>query len=197
MAKISEPWSSRQQRHLAYISEFTTDIRHIQDKDNHVADALSRVTINPLHEGVDCTAMAACQQQDPSVQAYWTAITGLKLKDVPLGQLVPHCSVTSPPANLDLWFHLPGDASSSMWCTVYPTPLYELHTSSWRRSSSGTDFRNRWVPGPRPVLPAKHPKYSNTLEHHWDHSRLLSAVLTTYMSTSLAHFHLSRDIPIS
>ena len=30
IAKISDSWSSLQQRHLAYISEFTTDIRHVQ-----------------------------------------------------------------------------------------------------------------------------------------------------------------------
>ena len=48
MAKTSDMWSSRQQRHLAYISEFTTDIRHVQGKNNHVADALSRATISAL-----------------------------------------------------------------------------------------------------------------------------------------------------
>ena len=45
MAKLSDSWSSRQQRHLAYISEFTTNIRHIQGKNNQVADALSRAAI--------------------------------------------------------------------------------------------------------------------------------------------------------
>ena len=83
MAKTSEPWSSQQQCHLAYISEFTTDIRHIQGKENHVADALSRITINALHEGIDYTAMAECQRTDPDVQAYRTAITSFRLKDVP------------------------------------------------------------------------------------------------------------------
>ena len=46
--KVSDPWSPRQQRHLAYISEFCTDVRHVSGKDNHVADALSRVTINAV-----------------------------------------------------------------------------------------------------------------------------------------------------
>jgi len=41
MSKSSEPWSNRQQRHLSYISEFTTDIQHVQGKDNSVADTLS------------------------------------------------------------------------------------------------------------------------------------------------------------
>lgn len=70
MAKISDPWSNRQQRHLAYISEFTTDIRHVRGKDNHVADALSRPTFNAVLEGVDYAAMAVSQQNDPDVQAY-------------------------------------------------------------------------------------------------------------------------------
>ena len=87
MAKTADPWSSRQQRHLTYISEFTTDIRHIKGMDNHVADALSRATINALHEGVDYSAMATSQRDDPDIQAYRTAITGLQLEDVPFG---PH-----------------------------------------------------------------------------------------------------------
>ena len=43
--KVSDPWSNRQQRHLAAISEFTTDVRHIAGKRNVVADALSRATL--------------------------------------------------------------------------------------------------------------------------------------------------------
>ena len=38
-AKTADPWSPRQQRHFAYISEFTTDVRHVAGKDNTVADA--------------------------------------------------------------------------------------------------------------------------------------------------------------
>ena len=87
MAKTSDPWSSRQQRHLSYISEFTTDIRHIKGTDNHVADALSRATINALNDGVDYAAMATSQRDDPAIQAYRTAITSLQVEDVPFG---PH-----------------------------------------------------------------------------------------------------------
>ena len=39
----SAPKTPRQTRHLCFLSEFTTDIRHISGKDNVVADALSRV----------------------------------------------------------------------------------------------------------------------------------------------------------
>ncbi|KAK3729078.1 hypothetical protein RRG08_005451 [Elysia crispata] len=44
MSKASDLWTARQQRHLAHISEFSTDIRHISGKDNVVADCLSRNT---------------------------------------------------------------------------------------------------------------------------------------------------------
>ena len=85
MAKRSEPWSARQQRHLAYISEFTTDIQHVAGKDNPVADALSRATINSVNDGIDYEAMAASQKSDADTQAYRTAITALRFADVPFG----------------------------------------------------------------------------------------------------------------
>ena len=59
MSKTAEPWSSRQQRQLSYISEYTTDIRHVQEKDNSVADTLSRATIDNVQLGIDYGAMAA------------------------------------------------------------------------------------------------------------------------------------------
>ena len=42
LRRVSPPWSPRQQRQLAFISEYTTDVRHVPGKDNLVADALSR-----------------------------------------------------------------------------------------------------------------------------------------------------------
>jgi cleavage and polyadenylation specificity factor subunit 1 len=42
MRRVSAPWSARQVRQLAYISEFTTDLRHIPGPKNVVADTLSR-----------------------------------------------------------------------------------------------------------------------------------------------------------
>jgi transposase InsO family protein len=40
--RVSPPWTARQQRHLAYIAEFTADLRHVPGVNNAVADALSR-----------------------------------------------------------------------------------------------------------------------------------------------------------
>jgi len=87
-AKLADPWSARQQRHLAAISEFTTCIRHVSGKSNTVADALSRSAIGAVHAllpGIDYSALAAAQLQDDEMSAYRTAISGLRLEDVPFG----------------------------------------------------------------------------------------------------------------
>ena len=55
---------TRQQRHLSFIAEYTSDIRHIAGKANVVADALSRpaaVVAAPATRRVDYTAMATEQ----------------------------------------------------------------------------------------------------------------------------------------
>ena len=87
MSKASDLWTARQQRHLAHISEFCTDIRHISGKDNVVADCLSRNTTstNTLDNfvlGIDYAAMARAQIQDTDVQAFQTAITGLIIRPI-------------------------------------------------------------------------------------------------------------------
>jgi hypothetical protein len=40
--RVSDPWTSRQQRQLTFLAELTSDVRHIAGKANVVADALSR-----------------------------------------------------------------------------------------------------------------------------------------------------------
>ncbi|XP_069783098.1 uncharacterized protein [Narcine bancroftii] len=82
LAMAKDPWSTKQQRHLLYVSEFTTDIRHRAGKDNVVADALSRPAINTLVPGLDYEQLAQAQRNDAEMQALGTAILGLKLKDV-------------------------------------------------------------------------------------------------------------------
>ena len=72
ISKISGPWSLRQKRHLTYVAEFTTDVRHIEGKANIVADTLSRGEISAISSpqpGVDYTAMAAAQRADASITA--------------------------------------------------------------------------------------------------------------------------------
>lgn len=87
-AKVSDPSSARQQRHLAAISEYTTCVRHIAGKTNLVADTLSRIVINAVHsfvQGIDFTAMVAAQHDDQETDTYKSADSGLSLKDIPFG----------------------------------------------------------------------------------------------------------------
>ena len=119
MKKKTELKSGRQTRHLATISEFTTDIQHIDGKDNVVADTLSRIppqlvtlvdpsdikqegtipafmfnTVNTIWPGLYHQAMSLVQQSDSDVQTYRTAITSLRLEDVPfLMVLSPYCAM--------------------------------------------------------------------------------------------------------
>ena len=88
ISKTSDPWSSRQQRHLTYISEFTTEVRHIGGKNNTVVDTLSRGEISAItspHPGVDYNAMAAAQRTDEGITSVRTATPSLVIRDVPLG----------------------------------------------------------------------------------------------------------------
>ena len=100
ISKISDPWSPRQQRHLAYISEFTTDVRHIEGKNNTVADTLSRDGISaikaPLH-GVDYEAMAAAQLTDDGIANMRSVPTGLVVREIPLNTNGPsiYCDVST------------------------------------------------------------------------------------------------------
>ena len=62
MANTTELWSARQQRHIAAISEFITDIAHVSGKNNIVADCLSRSrATNAVSFGIDYIAMARAQ----------------------------------------------------------------------------------------------------------------------------------------
>ena len=51
MSSVTERASLRQTRHLAFIAEFTTDIRYVKGETNFVADALSRPSVSAIHDG--------------------------------------------------------------------------------------------------------------------------------------------------
>ena len=62
--------SPREIRHLDFISQFTTDLRHVSGKENPVADALSRPHVDSLHTvpSIDFVEMAKAQQDDTDLQ---------------------------------------------------------------------------------------------------------------------------------
>ena len=74
--KVSEPWTARQARHLSYIAEFCTDIRHVASVDNSVPIMLSWppgqtlvCTVPASESQLGLADLAASQRTCPSVDA--------------------------------------------------------------------------------------------------------------------------------
>lgn len=86
----SEKASPRQSRHLSYISQFTTDIKHVKGTDNIVADTLSRPTsdVSGIVSAVNYPSsiqLAAAQQDDLELKHLLNSkTTGLKIKQLKL-----------------------------------------------------------------------------------------------------------------
>nr|VZI47770.1 unnamed protein product [Spirometra erinaceieuropaei] len=98
MHSHSDKLSPREIRHLDYISQFTSDIRHIDGSRNEVADALSRPSIAHLQlsPGIDLAEMAAEQRRvGPPCDE---DVSGLQLQELPLttGNGTILCDVSTP-----------------------------------------------------------------------------------------------------
>lgn len=84
----SDKYSPREIRHLDFVSQFTTDIRHVSGKDNVVADALSRVEINsvtspPFTTPLDYEQIAISQKDDPELSKLQKS-SSLVFQEIPL-----------------------------------------------------------------------------------------------------------------
>lgn len=87
--------SPRQYRHLDFISQFTTDIRHISGKDNVVADTLSR--IDELSAPVSLEQLAESQVSDPELAKLIKEGSSLHFEKltVPGSHLPLYCDVST------------------------------------------------------------------------------------------------------
>ena len=85
--------SPRQVRQLDFISQFTTDIRHVTGRRNPIADALSRLEANVQLDQtlpmIDFKALAKAQPNDDDMEKLLSSST-LQLARVPM----PMCSDT-------------------------------------------------------------------------------------------------------
>lgn len=72
-----------EERHLRYISQFSTDIRHISGSDNTVADAMSRIE---AVTSIDLTAIANDQEGDTELAKLMTS-SSLKIEPLRLPNL--------------------------------------------------------------------------------------------------------------
>ena len=86
--RVSPPWSARQQRHLAFISEFTTDLQHLPGASNVVADTLSRppsanpAPVNSVTRAVVAVPLAELAKQQPLCSAVKRLLGSPSLKVV-------------------------------------------------------------------------------------------------------------------
>jgi len=89
--------SPRQQRHLDFVSQFTTDIRHVAGLDNGVADALSRVDDITLPTIVTTEEIAAAQRDDDELQDLLQVPGALNLKQLRLEgtETVVYCDISA------------------------------------------------------------------------------------------------------
>jgi transposase InsO family protein len=87
--------SPRQFRHLDFIAQFTTDIRHISGQDNVVADALSRVESVTAPPSPDDIATA--QDTDDDLRTLLTSDTALRLEklQVPDSTRYLYCDIST------------------------------------------------------------------------------------------------------
>lgn len=88
--------SPRQYRHLDYISQFTTDIRHISGKHNVVADTLSR--IDELQRTIDYDQLAQSQASDQELLQFLGGDFSLHLTKIkiPNSNIEVYCDVSTP-----------------------------------------------------------------------------------------------------
>ncbi|KAK3881748.1 hypothetical protein Pcinc_013831 [Petrolisthes cinctipes] len=72
----------REQRHLDFVLQFTTDVRHVSGHDNIVADTLSRISAVSATPNIDFKEMALLQSTDPEFNQL--AETSLKIVRQPV-----------------------------------------------------------------------------------------------------------------
>ncbi|GFW71490.1 retrovirus-related Pol polyprotein from transposon 412 [Trichonephila clavipes] len=100
--------SPRQWRHLDFISQFSTDLRHINGTHNAVADALSRIEVNQISNSfLDFEALSKAQLEDNELQSFQNdEKSSLVFKRVPSQYQPLNLSVILPLALPDHLYHI-------------------------------------------------------------------------------------------
>lgn len=83
----SEKCSPRQARQLDFLSQFTTDIRHVTGSENIPADVMSRIASITVPNIINYTEIAEAQETDPELATLLTSPTSMQLIKVKL----PEC----------------------------------------------------------------------------------------------------------
>lgn len=194
MSQLGTAWSPRVSRHLAFISEFTTDIRHVRSEENAVADALSRAP-PPIRNiaaiqhvpPFNYKSIAQEQHDDPELQQLLTGDTALTMElilapdgesrvwcDTSCGSLRPYI----PPSCRNSVFHHFHDLN-------HPGVARSLRLLTKRAVWTGSRLRT----GSRHASPARPRKWAVIHLHPSRSSKYLLPASTQCTQTSLDHFH--------
>lgn len=79
--KKSNNSSPRQERHLEYIAQFSTNIKHIEGSKNIVADALSRISEIQLSDKLNFKTLAMAQRGDEGLEELKSSDSSLNFKE--------------------------------------------------------------------------------------------------------------------
>lgn len=127
-AQKPERASPRQARYLSYISEFTTDIRHVAGKDNLVTDTLSRIDAIAMPVIVDLEELAREQATDEELQReLQSPSTTLKLhcKGFYFLRTIQASTAIAPRTKFDHLFLPLYVAAFLIWFIIYHTQVEE------------------------------------------------------------------------
>jgi hypothetical protein len=167
--------------HLDFISQFTTDIRHIPGQDNIVANALSRVEV--ITVPVTHDALAAAQADNDELRTLLVSSTTLQLKKSSSPALQLSCTATLPMANYDHMSHLPSAVKYSTPCIPSATPGLRQWLSWSPNVSRGKLFKKTAALGPKLASPASATKFLATPSLQLATSPSLLPAFYTFTST--------------
>jgi cleavage and polyadenylation specificity factor subunit 1 len=151
--------SPRQFNHLDYISQFTTDIRHISGRDNIIADTLSRVEY--VASLATPEALAAAQDDD-ELNTLLSGTTALQLQRIH----IPGTAVTlyCDTAGVKPRPYVPSPLRFQVFDSLASvTQESRLRRSSSPNASCGQPFKNTATLGPELAKPTSAPKCPATL----------------------------------
>lgn len=153
IANNTDRISPRQTRHMSFISEFTSDIRHVKGSDNKIADTLSRpfvlaLSSTPSTQVINFEELAGDQKSDPELVELRNSSSKLLLSDISFSpSLVVTCDTSTgafrpfvPKTFRRLIFlslhnmsHPGVRASQKLICSRYVWPSINKDVRQWAR----------------------------------------------------------------
>jgi hypothetical protein len=126
LQRVSPPTSARQQRQLAFLSEFSAKFQHTAGSENVVADMLSRPSLSAISEGLPALDFGEMAQLQSTCQATQELIPMqiLPFRFRSWTWVAKSCMVMCPQACFDPWFQLACASTCSRKFMACHIPAY-------------------------------------------------------------------------